>query len=71
VTDVTPYTGMESMPTREQLAETLRLLRRAGGSKVISVPEGPVPETLEAVERAGFETAAVATSGELVILAAR
>jgi hypothetical protein len=71
VSDVSPYTGMESMPTREQLAETLRLLRRSGGRKVFAAVEGAVPETVRAVEQADFRTAAVDETGQLVMLSAR
>ncbi len=71
VRDVTPYTGMESMPTREQLTETLRLLRESGGRKVIAVVEGAVPETVHAVEQAGFELDAVGVSGELAVFVDR
>lgn len=71
VTDVTPYTGMESMPTREQLVQTLRLLRQAGGRKVIAAGEEAVPEAVHAVEQAGFRLSAVESAGQLVVLTKR
>jgi hypothetical protein len=71
VTDVTPYTGIESMPTQEQLEETLRALRQAGGHKVITPVEGQIPEVVQAVEHAGFRVAAVDASGEIVVLVDR
>ncbi|HEX4806906.1 MAG TPA: hypothetical protein VFU94_13490 [Conexibacter sp.] len=55
VTDVTPYTGLASMPAIEQLADTLRILRREGGSKVFSVVGGQeIPNVRPALEAAGF-----------------
>ena len=71
VVNVTPYTGMESMPAREQLDETLRILRRAGGRRVIAAVEETVPEAVPAVEQAGFELTAVGAQVGLAVLVRR
>jgi hypothetical protein len=68
VTDVTPYTGMESMPTREQMDETLRILREAGGHSVFTAVNEPVPETVQAVEDAGFRLGALDNEAGLLTL---
>jgi len=54
VVDVTPYTGLESMPTRGQLGETLRMLRDAGGHVVFVGPSVAAPEAVRAMEHIGF-----------------
>lgn len=55
VDDVTPYSGIASMPTRIQLTETLEQLREAGGTKVFlrETPEA-WPELTPALEHHGF-----------------
>ncbi len=55
VDDVTPYSGIPSMPTKGQLAETLDQLGEEGGSKVFlrETPE-TYPELLPALEARGF-----------------
>jgi hypothetical protein len=66
VDDVTPYTGEDSMPTREQFAETLTLLRRAGGHKLFVPIAEAWPELHEAVEAGGFHVVAYDPRAELV-----
>ncbi|HEV7773196.1 MAG TPA: hypothetical protein VGO48_07940 [Conexibacter sp.] len=54
ITDVTPYTGGNSMPTVDQFEEMLRDLRAAGGRKVfLSVPQELV-ELPEALVKRGY-----------------
>jgi hypothetical protein len=54
ITDVTPYTGGNSMPTVDQFEEMLRDLRAAGGRKVfLSVPQ-EVVELPEALVKRGY-----------------
>jgi hypothetical protein len=59
VDDVTPYSGIPSMPTKVQLNETLAALREAGGHKVF-LREAPDawPELTAALEHHGFRVAA-------------
>jgi hypothetical protein len=40
IVDVTPYTGLDSIKTMEELDETLRMLRREHGRKVFLVTDG-------------------------------
>lgn len=58
VTNVAPYTASDSMPEVDQLDETIRALRAAGGRKVFLAAEGPFPEIALALERNGFDRAA-------------
>jgi hypothetical protein len=55
VDDVTPYSGVPSMPTKAQLTETLEHLREEGGTKVFfrEAPEN-WPELVPALEHLGF-----------------
>ncbi len=65
VTDVTPYTGQASMPAVEQLADTLRILRREGGSKIfIAVGGQELPDVRPALEAAGFGMTAEDREGD-------
>jgi hypothetical protein len=58
VDDVLPYTGILSMPTREQLTETLENLREDHGT-TLYVREGEAwPELIPAIERRGFRPVA-------------
>ncbi len=52
--DVTPYTGSFSILTREQLAQTLRALRAAGGRKVILLEREVGGDLLEHLARSGY-----------------
>jgi hypothetical protein len=55
ITDVTPYTGQLSMPAVDQLDDTLRILRREGGTKVfIMVGGSELPDVRPALEAAGY-----------------
>jgi hypothetical protein len=54
VDNVNPYTGILSMPTKQQLAESLDLLRDAGGTKVYLRKGEGWPELGPALERSGF-----------------
>ncbi|HEX5145734.1 MAG TPA: hypothetical protein VFV85_01830 [Conexibacter sp.] len=60
-TNVAPYASIESMPTRQQLARTLAVLRRAGGRRLFVDGAFTYPEELAAIERAGFRVSAEAT----------
>ncbi len=67
VEDVTPYTGEESMPTREQLDETLALLRREGGTKLF-LPLGEPWGIHGAAERRGFHVVTYERPAGLALL---
>jgi hypothetical protein len=55
VDDVTPYSGIPSMPTKGQLTETVKQLREAGGTKVfLREATETWPEILPALEADGF-----------------
>jgi hypothetical protein len=71
VDDITPYTGSPSMPTRQQLRETLDRLREAGGDTVIISELEALPEMIPALERDNFRITAREPStgaGEVPIL---
>jgi hypothetical protein len=53
VVNVCPYTGWEQMPAREQLAETVELLRREGGTKLY-VAQAPTFGLEAELTRLGF-----------------
>lgn len=55
VDNVTSYTGSISMPTKQQLRETVSRLREAGGSNVVLRESEAWPEMIPALERAGFQ----------------
>lgn len=62
--DVTPYAGVGSMPTVEQIKETLRALAAAGGRKVfLNMREGEWPGVPDLVARSGYEVAFVERFG--------
>jgi len=54
IVDVTPYTGSKSMPTVDQLDETLHDLRAAGGRKVFISTSEAWPELPEALAQRGY-----------------
>src|SRR4029077_1170332 len=54
IVDVTPYTGGGSMPTVDQLEETLRLLREGGGHKVFPSTEERFIDMAQALIDRGF-----------------
>jgi hypothetical protein len=54
IVDVSPYTGAESMPTVEQVEETVTALRAAGGNTVL-VPVEAGRGIFEALAERGFE----------------
>jgi hypothetical protein len=54
VVNVSPYTGEESMPAREQLEEALAALARAGGHRVFLPLAEPTADVHTAIEAAGF-----------------
>ncbi len=55
VFDVTPYSGIPSMPTRSQLTETIEQLREEGGNKVFLREAAETwPEMLTALKAAGY-----------------
>lgn len=66
VEDVTPYTGVLSMPAVEQVDDTVRILREEGGSKVflVVVRGNEAPDVRPALEAAGFARAAGDGEGE-------
>lgn len=65
VVDVTPYTGEDSMPTLEQLQETVDLLREAGGHKLfMSSTLGLWKDMPDAIESAGFRLVAREDDGD-------
>jgi hypothetical protein len=53
VVNVSPYTGLMQMPTREQLHEALDLLTDAGGRRIL-LAEEPWPGMTDELRRAGF-----------------
>jgi hypothetical protein len=56
VVNVSPYTGVESMPTVEQVDNALAALRAAGGNTVlVSIPAGR--GLLDALDQRGFKVA--------------
>lgn len=55
IDSVTPYSGDESMPTVEQLRETLDRLREAGGRKVFVAEQTRWPELPNQLMREGFQ----------------
>lgn len=60
VDDVTPYSGVLSMPTRGQLTETLDRLRDEHGTKIFLRENGSTwPELLPALKAHGFRVTAV------------
>jgi hypothetical protein len=71
VVNVTPYTGTESMPAREQLAETLRMLRQANGRAVFVGLNEPVPEAVQAVRNIGFRPVMLDERAGLLVLSRR
>jgi hypothetical protein len=52
--NVSPYASIESMPTQQQLAETIETLRREGGDKLFVASRFTFPEELEAIRLSGF-----------------
>ncbi|HEX4804774.1 MAG TPA: hypothetical protein VFU94_02640, partial [Conexibacter sp.] len=56
VVNVSPYTGLEQMPAREQLDETVAILRREGGTKVF-VAQPAAPGVAAELDRLGFALA--------------
>ena len=58
--NVSPYASIESMPTRQQLARTIAVLRREGGEKLFLSTQFTFQEELTAIRRAGFAVAAQA-----------
>ncbi|MDW5596159.1 hypothetical protein VSS74_17560 [Conexibacter stalactiti] len=54
VDNVAPYTGSQSIPTQEQLDETVALLREAGGRKVFLSQWDTLAELPIALQRDGF-----------------
>jgi hypothetical protein len=60
VVNVSPYTGFEQMPAREQLDETLGVLEREGGSKVF-VAETEPPGLARRLGQLGFDPVVVWT----------
>jgi hypothetical protein len=58
VDDVMPYSGILSMPTKQQLTETLTRLREEGGNSVYLRETEAWPEIIPALERKGFRVVA-------------
>jgi hypothetical protein len=70
VVNVSPYSSVESMPTRELLARMLDAIRREGASKMYV--DGVIrPEQRDALEAAGFAFAASDPSNRYVLLTDR
>ena len=59
--NVAPYASIESMPTRQQLARAIAVLRREGGRKLFISSQFTFPEELAAIQRAGFAERAQVT----------
>jgi hypothetical protein len=60
VENLMPYSGILSMPTEQQLDETVRRLHDAGGSKIfLREGEEAWPQLIPALKRKGFRQAAV------------
>jgi hypothetical protein len=55
--NVSPYASIESMPTRQQLARAIAVLRREGGDKLFLSTQFTFGEELDAIRQAGFATA--------------
>jgi len=55
--NVSPYASIESMPTRQQLARAIAVLRREGGNKLFLSTQFTFEEELQAIEGAGFDVA--------------
>jgi len=53
ITNVSPYTGLESLFTVERVDDVINALRRAGGNTVI-VPDPYIPSVLTILQRRGF-----------------
>jgi hypothetical protein len=59
VDDVSPFTGLPSMPTKHQFNQTLSALRAAGGDEIVVHENGELwPEIIPAMERRGFRQVA-------------
>jgi hypothetical protein len=56
VTNVAPYSGIESMPTRGQLDKAIAALRDAGGRRLFTAFDLTPPGMPAALRRAGFES---------------
>jgi hypothetical protein len=63
VSDVAPYTGIESMPAVEQLTETIQALRAAGGRKLFLSTRDTTAAMRNLVAREGFRLAAFGANG--------
>ena len=66
--NVSPYSTIDAMPLRDQLAETIADLRAAGGRKLFLPIRQLYQEQLVAVRRAGFRIAATGSEVENVVL---
>ena len=55
--NVSPYASIESMPTRQQLARAIAVLRREGGDKLFLSTQFTFDEELAAIQQAGFSSA--------------
>jgi hypothetical protein len=71
LSDVAPYTGSQSMPTVQQLDETLRALRDAGGRRLFLSAKDSPAELIAALRGDGFRLAASDRSGAQLWLDAR
>lgn len=58
VENLMPYSGIVSMPAEQQLEETVRRLREAGGEKIFVREEEAWDELVPALERDGFRISA-------------
>jgi hypothetical protein len=59
VDDVTPYSAVESMPTRVQLKETIEQLHEEGGTKIFFQERvGVWPQMIQGIENFGFRPVA-------------
>jgi hypothetical protein len=63
ISDVAPYTGIESMPAVQQLTETVQALRDAGGRKLFLSTRDTSPGMRELVRSEGFRLAAQGERG--------
>jgi hypothetical protein len=66
VDNVSPYTGIESMPAVQQLDEVVQALREHGGSKLFFQTGDTPPEAIQALQRMGFEPSTNNPEGDML-----
>jgi hypothetical protein len=63
--NISPYASLDSMPTTQQLAETIRILRAAGGRMLFTDYERTFDETIAWIRQHGFVPAGLEPGGVL------